>query len=176
MDGRGERYDRCWREGRCPLDRVGVVRGSGRRVRILGIAGVGALSDAVGAKSISTSSISKLSSLSSVGIRDVEGVLLDAVGVLNVESFRPCFAKGDSGLGLERFEGWSGLFPLLSSDRPNPKAVLNEDEAFGVRGVVGGVALLEDEDDGRVIADCLVGAAGNIFAALTSRAEGLLGE
>jgi hypothetical protein len=63
------------------------------------MAGVGAAREAVGARSISTSSTSKLSSPLSVCLCDV-GVEL-AVGVRLIGPTRECFASGDSGVGLD---------------------------------------------------------------------------
>ena len=98
----------------------------------------------------------------------LEGVV-DAVGVLGV---RPCFASGDSGLGLALCGAMSGLLPL-PSDRPKPSAVRRADGPLGVCGVLGGVALLDAEDGGR--AD-LVFVAEESFVALVGRVATLLGE
>lgn len=113
--------------------------------------------EAVGARSISTSSTSKLSSLLSA---DGWGVEL-AIGVRLIDSTRKCLASGDSGVGLGRTEPRSGLLPLASPDRPKPSAFLKPDEAFGVSGVVGGVVRSDDEEDGRAMTCCLTEVVGD---------------
>lgn len=97
------------------------------------MAGVGAARDAVGARSISTSSASKLSSLLSAGRSDDDGeLLLAALGVRVADSSRECLlASGDAFDGLVWIELRKGVdalpLPLLSPDRPKPNAALNPD-------------------------------------------------
>jgi hypothetical protein len=63
----------------------------------------------------------------------------------------------------------------LSPDRPKPRAFLNEDEPFGVRGEIGEVRL-EDDEGGRGIPGCLTEAVGDVLADLIGGTEVLIGE
>lgn len=144
----------------------------GREGFNLGKAGVGAAREAVGARSISTSSTSKLSSLLPTGRYGVEL----GIGVRLVDSARERFASGDSGVGLDLTEPHSGLLPLALPDLPKPNAFLNPDATLGVSGVVGGVVRVDDDEDGRAAAGCLTEAVGDVLAALRRRADVLLGD
>jgi hypothetical protein len=139
--------------------------------------GVGAAREAVGARSISTSSTSKLSSLSSTDKCDTEVV---AGARVVMDSPPDCLASSNSGVGLCWARPRSGLLFLLLalSNRPKPSACLNPD-ALGVSGVVGGVVQFDEEEDGRAMTYCLAEAAGDVLAVLAvlrGRTEALLGD